>query len=179
MTPVRMGPLPMLRVPLPLMIVSWPTKTPETSVIALSPPGVPSKGMPSDLARTGSAEWIANVRTVQSEKAISVERNIGFNFRGGVFTCELIGLPSLGMCALGVVRRIPLGGDLIFCLKRAGPKEDSVKKENDARSHGLWRFDSLVTGTLESYCESASFSASGSDGGMVSQSEAVSSISKC
>src|SRR5665647_3120802 len=50
-TPVRTGPLPTTRFPLPLMSVTSPTSTPATSVIALYLPGVPSKGTPRSRAR--------------------------------------------------------------------------------------------------------------------------------
>src|SRR5258708_18396485 len=50
-TPVRTGPLPTSSLPLPEMSVVWPTSTPPTSVIALSGPGVPSKGTPRSRAR--------------------------------------------------------------------------------------------------------------------------------
>ncbi len=50
-TPVRTGPVPTFNSPSPLMIVTWPTSTPLTSVMALSGPGVPSKGMPRPRAR--------------------------------------------------------------------------------------------------------------------------------
>src|SRR5215469_12422255 len=43
-TPVRIGPVPTTSLPLPSINVVWPTSTPSTSVIALSGPGVPSKG---------------------------------------------------------------------------------------------------------------------------------------
>src|SRR5258708_13235539 len=45
-TPVRTGPLPTCNFPSPDISVVWPTITPETSVMALNGPGVPSKGTP-------------------------------------------------------------------------------------------------------------------------------------
>ena len=50
-TPVRTGPLPTTSFPSPSTRVVWPTSTPRTSVIALSSPGVPSKGTPKSRAR--------------------------------------------------------------------------------------------------------------------------------
>src|SRR5258706_8222831 len=50
-TPVRTGPLPTCNFPSPEMSVVCPTVTPETSVIALSGPAVPSKGTPRSRAR--------------------------------------------------------------------------------------------------------------------------------
>src|SRR4029079_17278171 len=50
-TPVRTGPDPTFNAPSPSMIVVWPTVTPATSVIALSGPGTPSKGIPRSRAR--------------------------------------------------------------------------------------------------------------------------------
>src|SRR6202451_2200867 len=50
-TPVRTGPFPTSSLPSPEIRVVWPTATPETSVIALSAPGVPSNGMPRSRAR--------------------------------------------------------------------------------------------------------------------------------
>ena len=50
-TPVRTGPLPRTRRPLPEISVAWPTLTPGTSVMALAGPGVPGKGRPSSRAR--------------------------------------------------------------------------------------------------------------------------------
>jgi len=49
-TPVRTGPLPISRLPSPEMSVVWPTVSPETSVMALSGGGVPSKGTPRSRA---------------------------------------------------------------------------------------------------------------------------------
>src|SRR5262249_57621728 len=43
-TPVRTGPLPTTSFPSPAISVACPTSTPATSVMALSRPGVPSKG---------------------------------------------------------------------------------------------------------------------------------------
>src|SRR5437879_3917101 len=43
-TPVRTGPLPTCNFPSPELSVVCPTVTPETSVMALSGPGVPSNG---------------------------------------------------------------------------------------------------------------------------------------
>ena len=45
-TPVLTGPVPVLSVPSPEMMVLCPTSTPLTSVMALSGPGVPSSGIP-------------------------------------------------------------------------------------------------------------------------------------
>src|SRR6185503_4574760 len=45
-TPVRTGPWPTTSFPCPEMIVACPTVTPETSVMALIGPGVPSNGTP-------------------------------------------------------------------------------------------------------------------------------------
>src|SRR5580704_5995007 len=56
-TPVRTGPLPTCSFPSPEIIVVWPTVTPETSVMALSGPGAPSKGTPRSRAR-GLAEGL-------------------------------------------------------------------------------------------------------------------------
>src|SRR5580704_4647267 len=50
-TPVRTGPLPTCSLPDPEITVVWPTVTPATSVMALSGPGVPSKGTPRSRAR--------------------------------------------------------------------------------------------------------------------------------
>src|SRR5438094_5529798 len=50
-TPVRTGPLPTCNLPSPKMSVVCPTVTPETSVMALSGPGGPSKGTPRSRAR--------------------------------------------------------------------------------------------------------------------------------
>src|SRR5208282_915305 len=50
-TPVRTGPLPTTSFPSPEISVVWPTVTPATSVMALSGPGVPSKGTPRSRAR--------------------------------------------------------------------------------------------------------------------------------
>src|SRR5882672_9197492 len=50
-TPVRTGPLPTCNFPSPEMSVVCPTVTPETSVMALSGPGIPSKGTPRSRAR--------------------------------------------------------------------------------------------------------------------------------
>src|ERR1700674_1985053 len=50
-TPVRTGPLPTWSLPSPEMSVVWPTVTPQTSVMALSGPGVPAKGKPKTRAR--------------------------------------------------------------------------------------------------------------------------------
>src|ERR1700689_920161 len=50
-TPVRIGPLPTCNLPEPEISVVWPTVTPATSVMALSGPGVPSKGTPRSRAR--------------------------------------------------------------------------------------------------------------------------------
>src|SRR5262249_9752228 len=50
-TPVRTGPLPTCSLPSPEISVVCPTVTPETSVIALSGPGVQSKGTPRSRAR--------------------------------------------------------------------------------------------------------------------------------
>src|ERR1041384_3979384 len=50
-TPVRTGPCPTTNGPWPEMIVTCPTSTPATSVIALSGPGVPSNGTPRSRAR--------------------------------------------------------------------------------------------------------------------------------
>src|SRR5271168_3755531 len=52
-TPVRTGPLPITSFPSPEISVAWPTVTPETSVMALSGPGVPSKGTQAAGARLG------------------------------------------------------------------------------------------------------------------------------
>src|SRR5580704_16332375 len=50
-TPVRTGPWPITSFPSPEISVVWPTATPATSVMALSGPGVPSKGTPRSRAR--------------------------------------------------------------------------------------------------------------------------------
>src|SRR5260221_4991862 len=50
-TPVRIGPLPIWSFPSPEMRVVWPTVMPGMSVMALSGPGVPSKGTPRSRAR--------------------------------------------------------------------------------------------------------------------------------
>src|SRR5580658_836801 len=50
-TPVRTGPWPTCNLPDPEISVVWPTVTPATSVMALSGPGVPSKGTPRSRAR--------------------------------------------------------------------------------------------------------------------------------
>src|ERR1700740_1638296 len=50
-TPVRTGPFPTCSLPSPEMSVTSPTSTPFTSVMALSGPGVPSKGTPRSRAR--------------------------------------------------------------------------------------------------------------------------------
>src|SRR5579862_5802125 len=50
-TPVRTGPTPTFSGPSPEMRVVLPTSTPLMSVIALSAPGVPSKGTPRSRAR--------------------------------------------------------------------------------------------------------------------------------
>src|SRR5580692_4771297 len=50
-TPVRTGPLPTFNLPDPEINVVWPTRTPATSVMALSGPGVPSNGTPRSRAR--------------------------------------------------------------------------------------------------------------------------------
>src|SRR5690349_2403035 len=50
-TPVRTGPLPTCSFPSPEISVVCPTVTPETSVMALSGPGVPSNGTPRSRAR--------------------------------------------------------------------------------------------------------------------------------
>src|SRR6516162_6799420 len=50
-TPVRTGPFPTTSLPSPETSVVWPTVTPETSVMALSGPGVPSNGTPRSRAR--------------------------------------------------------------------------------------------------------------------------------
>jgi len=50
-TPVRTGPLPRSRRPLPETSVACPTSTPLTSVIALRCPGVPGSGMLRSRAR--------------------------------------------------------------------------------------------------------------------------------
>src|SRR5204862_8227606 len=50
-TPVRTGPLPTCNFPSPKLSVVCPTVTPETSVMALSGPGVPSNGTPRSRAR--------------------------------------------------------------------------------------------------------------------------------
>src|SRR3984893_2659347 len=55
-TPVRTGPLPMTSLPSPEMSVVWPTRTPETSVMALEGPGVPSQGTPRSRARGLAAD---------------------------------------------------------------------------------------------------------------------------
>src|SRR5580704_5291428 len=75
-TPVRTGPLPIWSFPSPDIRVVCPTVTPEMSVIALSGPGVPSKGTPRSRAR-GLAEGLSwaeakdDVRSpVQSSSAI-------------------------------------------------------------------------------------------------------------
>src|SRR5438445_4503476 len=49
-TPVRTGPLPTCSFPSPEISVVCPTVTPETSVMALSGPGVPSNGTPRSRA---------------------------------------------------------------------------------------------------------------------------------
>src|SRR5215471_1461059 len=50
-TPVRTGPCPTTSGPLPDTIVTCPTVTPATSVMALSGPGVPSNGTPRSRER--------------------------------------------------------------------------------------------------------------------------------
>src|SRR6476469_4104618 len=54
-TPVRTGPAPTFSAPSPETSVVTPTSTPATSVIALSVPGVPSKGTPT--ARARGLDW--------------------------------------------------------------------------------------------------------------------------
>jgi hypothetical protein len=66
-TPVRTGPLPATSRPSPLMIVVWPTSTPATSVMALSGPGVPLKGIPR--ARARGLAWAASEAVVNSRSA--------------------------------------------------------------------------------------------------------------
>ena len=65
-TPVRTGPLPTTRLPLPLMSVTSPTSTPATSVIALYFPGVPSNGTPRSRAR--GSDWASAVDATMSEE---------------------------------------------------------------------------------------------------------------
>src|SRR5712664_637828 len=67
-TPVRTGPLPTCNFPSPEMSVVWPTVTPETSVMALSGPGVPSKGTPRSRARGLGADFSCAERTRANEK---------------------------------------------------------------------------------------------------------------
>src|SRR5215469_9956324 len=62
-TPVRTGPLPTTNFPSPEISVVWPTKTPETSVMAFKGPGVPSKGTPRSRARGFFAESCCPNRT--------------------------------------------------------------------------------------------------------------------
>src|SRR5712672_1445882 len=50
-TPVRTGPCPTTSFPWPAIIVLCPTVTPETSVMVLSGPGMPSNGTPRSRAR--------------------------------------------------------------------------------------------------------------------------------
>jgi hypothetical protein len=57
-TPVRIGPSPVFKVPLPSIIVVKPTSTPETSVTAFNFPGSPSKGIPRFRARTSSCAQV-------------------------------------------------------------------------------------------------------------------------
>ena len=49
-TPVRTGPSPFFKGPSPRTIVEWPTRTPSTSVIALSGPGAQLAGDDAEVA---------------------------------------------------------------------------------------------------------------------------------
>src|SRR5512146_776254 len=77
-TPVRTGPTPTLSGPSPEIRVVLPTCTPATSVMALSGPGVPSKGTPKSRARGGF--W-AKARVAANRTIITGAQRV---FRGTV-----------------------------------------------------------------------------------------------
>src|SRR2546425_8224301 len=66
---VRTGPFPTTSLPLPATGVRWPTSTPPTSVMALSGPVAPSKGMPNSRPRSG--------RCASDAAAVSIRRASG------------------------------------------------------------------------------------------------------
>src|SRR3974390_649812 len=75
-TPVRTGPFPTTSLPSPLISVVWPTVTPETSVMALSAPGVPSNGTPRSRARgVLDFSWAEPGRTTRAIAQTAASRN--------------------------------------------------------------------------------------------------------
>src|SRR5579872_1569153 len=71
-TPVRTGPTPTFSGPLPEIRVVLPTCTPATSVMALSGPGVPSKGTPKSRARGGF--WAKAAAVPQKRMATALSK---------------------------------------------------------------------------------------------------------
>jgi hypothetical protein len=71
-TPVRIGPAPNSWFPDPEIRVVWPTLTPDTSVIALKVPVVPSKGIPKSLALGFWPKIVMVMNSIQKEAEIRI-----------------------------------------------------------------------------------------------------------
>src|SRR5256885_1357654 len=69
-TPVRIGPLPIWSLPSPEISVMCPTVTPGISVMALSGPGVPSKGTPKSRARGLEPGFCCACRVEEQRKIV-------------------------------------------------------------------------------------------------------------
>jgi hypothetical protein len=76
-TPVRTGPTPTLRAPLPEISVVSPTSTPFTSVMAFHVPGAPSKGTPRSRARSGLWAPAPEIKPQNAIRMQTEELNFG------------------------------------------------------------------------------------------------------
>ena len=131
MTPVLTGPSPTLSAPSPRTSVTCPTVTPETSVIALSGPGVPSNGTPRSRARGLSAARPAAARESRASRGEDRSFHARESTRAGGF------VPARGGAERAAGARgtqdAMLRAGLILCPRRGGGRAADEPAPGKAR----------------------------------------------